>query len=136
MSKKKSRKLFPYIRVARLRREGHTIAQIAKRIGRLEKGKDDPYRGLRNYRDQKGEDRKVALPGTHVYGAGVREAWKGVSVPVKDTVGKIFLVEGWFRRCVLCDELFTVEAGRQHAATPCFPKPDQRCPSRTLEPSL
>lgn len=60
MSKKKSRKLFPYIRVARLRREGHTIAQIAKRIGRLEKGKDDPYRGLRNYRDQKG--RIVKLP--------------------------------------------------------------------------
>jgi hypothetical protein len=63
MGKKKLREPFPYIRVARLWREGHTIADIAKRIGRVEKDKDDPYHGLRNflrimhrgYRDQRGK---------------------------------------------------------------------------------
>jgi hypothetical protein len=53
---------FPYARVARLWKNGRTIAEIAERIGRVEKGKDDPYHSLRNflrimhrgYRDQKG----------------------------------------------------------------------------------
>jgi hypothetical protein len=66
--KKKAKTPFPYARVARLWNSGHTIAEIAKRIGRVEKGKDDPYHSLRNflrimhrgYRDREGN--VVKLP--------------------------------------------------------------------------
>lgn len=66
--KKKTKTPFPYARVARLWNNGHTIAEIAKRIGRVEKGKDDPYHSLRNflrimhrgYRDREGN--VVTLP--------------------------------------------------------------------------
>jgi len=65
---KKTKKPFPYARVARLWKNGRTIEEIAERIGRVEKGKDDPYHGLRNflrimhrgYRDRKGN--VVKLP--------------------------------------------------------------------------
>jgi hypothetical protein len=68
MTNKRMRKPFPYSRVARLWKNGRTIAEIAKRIGRAEKGKDDPYHSLRNflrimhrgYRDREGN--LVKLP--------------------------------------------------------------------------
>ena len=47
-----------------------------------------------------------------------------------DTVGKTFVVEGTFRRCLVCDDLFTVEASKEHATATCFPPPDLGCPPR------
>lgn len=41
-----------------------------------------------------------------------------------DSVGKVFAVEGLFRRCLVCDGLFTIEASKEHAVAICFPKPD------------
>jgi hypothetical protein len=66
--RKKKNAPFPYSRVARLWNNGRTIAEIAERIGRVEKDKDDPYHSLRNflrimhrgYRDSKGN--LVKLP--------------------------------------------------------------------------
>ena len=40
-----------------------------------------------------------------------------------DTVGKVFMVDGEFRRCLVCDDLFTREASREHSAATCFPPP-------------
>jgi hypothetical protein len=51
-----------------------------------------------------------------------------------DTVGKVFVVAEKFRRCLVCDELFTVEITQEHATSPCFPKPEARCLLRRSEP--
>jgi hypothetical protein len=46
-----------------------------------------------------------------------------------DTVGKIFLMESGFSRCLVCDCLFTVAASRVHSTKTCFPAPpDLACP--------
>jgi hypothetical protein len=47
-----------------------------------------------------------------------------------DKVGKIFVVKGSFRRCLVCDVLFTHEASRIHSDEICFPVPSA-CPSIT-----
>jgi len=45
-----------------------------------------------------------------------------------DKLGKVFLVEGnFFRRCLICDELFSREACREHFTATCFPAPPA-CP--------
>jgi len=41
-----------------------------------------------------------------------------------ETMGKVYVVEGVFRRCLVCDCLFTVEASKQHAIVTCFPQPE------------
>jgi hypothetical protein len=40
-----------------------------------------------------------------------------------DMVGKIFRAEQGMRRCMVCEELFTREASREHSDEPCQPKP-------------
>jgi hypothetical protein len=45
-----------------------------------------------------------------------------------DTVGKVFVVEGVFRRCIVCDDTFTVEASKEHATAVCFPPSNQGFP--------
>jgi hypothetical protein len=47
-----------------------------------------------------------------------------------DKVGKIFVVRGSLRRCLVCDVLFTHEVSRIHADDICFPAPSA-CPSIT-----
>ena len=47
-----------------------------------------------------------------------------------DTVGKIFVVKGSFRKCLVCDVLFPHEASRIHSDEICFPAPPA-CPSIT-----
>ncbi len=39
-----------------------------------------------------------------------------------DEVGKVFRVEQPWRRCLVCDELFTVEGAREHAQVGCRPR--------------
>ena len=47
---RKERQSFPYVRAARLWAQGHTIAAIAKRLGRVETNNPgDPYHQLRNF---------------------------------------------------------------------------------------
>ena len=80
------RRPFPYARVARLWENGRTIAEIAKKVGRVDKG-TDPYHTLRNflwrmhrgYRDVKGNI--VRLP-YRVPRKGVRSA-KASSKPAE-----------------------------------------------------
>jgi hypothetical protein len=45
-----------------------------------------------------------------------------------DTVGKAFVVEGVFRRCLVCDDLFTAEASKEHAIVVCFLPSNQGSP--------
>jgi hypothetical protein len=40
-----------------------------------------------------------------------------------DKVGKIFLMESGFSRCLVCDCLFTLAASRVHSLETCFPAP-------------
>jgi hypothetical protein len=47
-----------------------------------------------------------------------------------DKVGKIFVVKGSLRRCLVCDVLFTHEASRVHSDEICFPGPPE-CPPIT-----
>lgn len=49
--KKAKRKPFPYLRVATLWQRGKTIAQIAKAVGRIDRGREDgdQYHSLRNF---------------------------------------------------------------------------------------
>jgi hypothetical protein len=49
---------------------------------------------------------------------------------MKDKVGKIFVVKGPLRRCLVCDVLFTHEASRIHSDEICFPGP-AACPPIT-----
>ena len=44
-----------------------------------------------------------------------------------EKVGKVFFVQGSLRRCLICDELFSREACREHFAESCFPAPPA-CP--------
>jgi hypothetical protein len=44
-----------------------------------------------------------------------------------DKVGKPFVVKGSFRKCLVCDVLFTHEASRIHSDAICFPAPSA-CP--------
>jgi hypothetical protein len=47
-----------------------------------------------------------------------------------DKVGKPFVVKGSFRKCLVCDVLFTHEASRIHSDEICFPGPSA-CPPIT-----
>jgi hypothetical protein len=47
-----------------------------------------------------------------------------------DKVGKIFVVKGSLRRCLVCDVSFTHEASRIHSDEICFPDPSA-CPPIT-----
>lgn len=38
-----------------------------------------------------------------------------------EKVGKIFVVVGGMRRCLICDGMFTPTQAANHAATTCFP---------------
>jgi hypothetical protein len=38
-----------------------------------------------------------------------------------DTAGKVFVVQGSLRRCLICDVLFSREASRDHSDEICFP---------------
>jgi hypothetical protein len=49
---------------------------------------------------------------------------------VTDTLGKVFVVQGESRRCLVCDVLFTREASREHSVETCFPAPSA-CPPIT-----
>jgi len=44
-----------------------------------------------------------------------------------DKVGKVFIVQGSLRRCLICDGLFTRDASREHFGETCFPTPPA-CP--------
>ena len=44
-----------------------------------------------------------------------------------DKVGKVFIVQGSLRRCLICDQLFSREACREHFTATCFPTPPA-CP--------
>jgi hypothetical protein len=44
-----------------------------------------------------------------------------------DIVGKIFVVKGSFRKCLVCDVLFTHQASRIHSDDICFSGP-AACP--------
>ena len=44
-----------------------------------------------------------------------------------DKVGKVFVVKGPLRRCLVCDVPFTHEASRIHSDEICFPAPSA-CP--------
>ena len=38
-----------------------------------------------------------------------------------EIVGKVFLVVGSMRRCLICDGVFTPTQASEHATTPCSP---------------
>jgi hypothetical protein len=38
-----------------------------------------------------------------------------------DSVGKVFIYQGSFRKCVICGVLFSREASRVHSDEICFP---------------
>jgi hypothetical protein len=40
---------------------------------------------------------------------------------MNDSVGKVFIVRGSLRKCVICDVLFSREASREHSVQICFP---------------
>ena len=40
-----------------------------------------------------------------------------------DKIGKVFVVEAGCRRCLVCNVLFTWEAGRKHCVERCYPAP-------------
>ena len=44
-----------------------------------------------------------------------------------EKVGKVFIVQGSLRRCLICDGLFTRDASREHFGETCFPTPPA-CP--------
>jgi hypothetical protein len=44
-----------------------------------------------------------------------------------DRIGKIFIALPPLRKCVICDVVFSWEAGRAHSDEICFPAP-QKCP--------
>jgi hypothetical protein len=44
-----------------------------------------------------------------------------------DKVGKVFVMEAGFGRCLICDLLFTRAASREHSDEICFPTPSA-CP--------
>jgi hypothetical protein len=39
-----------------------------------------------------------------------------------ETVGKVFVVAGSMRRCLICDGTFTPRQAAEHAGTACCPK--------------
>jgi hypothetical protein len=41
--------------------------------------------------------------------------------PDDDRPGKVFKVEPPWRRCLVCDELFTVDGAREHTRVGCRP---------------
>ncbi len=43
-----------------------------------------------------------------------------------EVVGKVFVVVGGKRRCLICDGMFTPTQAANHAAIPCYPCIDQR----------
>lgn len=46
-----------------------------------------------------------------------------VAVTSADQIGKVFLVVGKdVRKCLVCDEVFTLKQAADHAATPCYPR--------------
>lgn len=40
-----------------------------------------------------------------------------------DTVAKVFRAEEGMRRCMVCEDLFTRDASREHSQVQCQPKP-------------
>jgi hypothetical protein len=38
-----------------------------------------------------------------------------------EQVGKVFVVVGSMRRCLICERVFTPPQAAEHAATPCHP---------------
>ncbi len=38
-----------------------------------------------------------------------------------ETVGKVFVVVGDMRRCLICERPFTPRQAADHAVTPCYP---------------
>jgi hypothetical protein len=44
-----------------------------------------------------------------------------------DKVSKVFVAQGSFRKCVICDRLMSREASRVHSVEICFPAPSA-CP--------
>ena len=40
-----------------------------------------------------------------------------------DKIGKVFVVEAGCRRCLVCNVLFTWQAGRVHSTETCIPAP-------------
>jgi hypothetical protein len=42
-----------------------------------------------------------------------------------ETVGKVFVVVGSMRRCLICDGMFTPRQSAEHAGTACFSKKQQ-----------
>ena len=39
-----------------------------------------------------------------------------------EMVGKVFVVVGGNRKCLICDGLFTVKQASNHAPAPCYPR--------------
>ena len=81
-NKRRKYRPFPYQRVAKMWKQGRTIAQIARAVNRVDKNNpDDPYHSLRNFlwRMHKGytndKGRVVKLP-RRVSKAAVRAARK------------------------------------------------------------
>jgi hypothetical protein len=80
--------------------------------------------------------KKSAGPGTAVGLSSIRNIAMESSLPVRgsmhevppetrlpDKVAKVFRVEQPWRRCLVCDKLFTPEAARAHANVPCRASP-------------
>lgn len=40
-----------------------------------------------------------------------------------ENVGKVFVVVGGMRRCLICEGLFTPKQAAAHAIAPCYPQP-------------
>jgi hypothetical protein len=40
-----------------------------------------------------------------------------------EVVGKVFVVVGGKRRCLICDGVFTLTQAANHAIVPCYPSP-------------
>lgn len=38
-----------------------------------------------------------------------------------ENVGKVFVVVGRMRRCLICDRVFKLREASDHSATPCYP---------------
>jgi hypothetical protein len=46
---------------------------------------------------------------------------RGAACARTDQVGKVFVVVGQVRKCLVCEELFTRRAASEHATVPCMP---------------
>jgi hypothetical protein len=47
---------------------------------------------------------------------------------MRDKLGKVFTAYPPLRRCLGCEQMFSLEGAEEHSRVPCFPQPDLWCP--------